>query len=286
VDERSDRAVDVLDGRRQALAARRRKLEGRTLDVDVPSPLGEPVGELERRVAQRAAERVLRVLSRRRLRHLDEQAADAGTGEARLEHAKQEEERHRRERGDEQQVERARPVPADRPDDDVADEERARDEAGEQDRCEHAPLGRRRPMPAARGEDDDGAEHDDRGAVDEDVQRDVGRVAVRDQRRVRRRALDGQRLGVEEQREQRPQAGENVAHADGEPLRAARQRSRRVGQQEVDEHRGPERADGEPDRERHRAVRPPEGAGEPGEADADHQPADRVLRRTRSGDEA
>src|SRR5919198_4279312 len=53
----------------------------------------------------------------------------------------------------------------------------------------------------------------------------------------------------------------------------------------MDEDGGPERADGEPDRERHGAVRPAERAGEPGEADADHEPADRVVRGPGAGDE-
>ena len=70
---------------------------------------------------------------------------------------------------------------------------------------------------------------------------------VGDQRRVSRLVVDGERARVEEQREQRPETREDVAHADGQLLRASGQRSRGIGEQEVDEHRGPERADREPD---------------------------------------
>ena len=119
--------------------------------------LGQPVDEVERRVAQGVGDRVPQ---RDAAAELDEQVGDAAAGEPAAEHAGEERHRHERERDQEEEVERLRRVLGDRVHDQL-DEEDAQDERA---RAEH--RAERPAQCAARAEKarDDDRDHGDRGA--------------------------------------------------------------------------------------------------------------------------
>ena len=277
--------MDVLDRRRHPGLVLPRELEGGAVDVDVAAPLRQPVGELQGGITQGPTQRLLGLLPRRRLRHLDEEPPDPGARQPRLDDAEQEEEWDGRERGEGDPVDGTRVALADRPDDDVRDQERAGDEAREQHRCENAPHGGRCRVPAPGEQHDERPEDEHRPGVDDQVESRREHVAVRHERGVGRAVAVRLRLRVEQERDEGTEPGEDVAGTDGHALRPPGQGSGGVREQEVHEDRGPERADGEPDRVRNRSVRLAQGSREPGETEADHEPADGVLGRACPRDE-
>ena len=89
VQQRGDLRPAALDERRRAAV----ELHRPAVAVDVGLVLGHPVGELQRRVAQRLGQRVAQRAGRGRLAQLDQQVADRRPGQAGAQQAGEEDHR-------------------------------------------------------------------------------------------------------------------------------------------------------------------------------------------------
>ena len=121
--------------------------------------LGQPVDEVERRVAEGVGDRVPQ---RDAAAELDEQVGDAATSEPAAEHAGEERHRHERERDEEEEVERLCRVLGERVDDEL-------DEEDAQDECARAEDRAERPAEGSPGTDEPG--DDDRDDGDQECKR-------------------------------------------------------------------------------------------------------------------
>ena len=107
MDERGDAPALALDDRRHTLGAVRGKLDRPTFQVDVPSLLREPVGELERRIVERPGERAAELAGGAALAELDDEVGDRAAREPAAKEPELEGERHDRVGDEERQVDRA-----------------------------------------------------------------------------------------------------------------------------------------------------------------------------------
>ena len=98
MNERGDRLTLVLEDRHRAAGAILRKCQRPAL-VHVLLALGQPEGKLERRVAEGAGEGAAEVVGRRTL-ELEHELGNAGSGEARAQHARKQSERESHEAHD------------------------------------------------------------------------------------------------------------------------------------------------------------------------------------------
>ena len=90
MDQRGDARAAALDERGHAARVLAGQLDRLAVDADVGLVLGHPVGELERRVAQRAGERVAQRAGLGGLAQVDEQVADRRAREAGAQQADEE----------------------------------------------------------------------------------------------------------------------------------------------------------------------------------------------------
>jgi hypothetical protein len=94
VDQSRERLVVVLEVGDRAVVPVLRKLDGQAVGVDIPAALGQPEGDLERRVVQSLGERVAD-LARRRLLEPEDEVADVRMGEAGPDETEEERDRER-----------------------------------------------------------------------------------------------------------------------------------------------------------------------------------------------
>jgi hypothetical protein len=110
VDERRHAAPAAVHARRHPPAAIRGQLDRAAVGAHVCGVLGNPVGEVERAVAEGASDRLADRLGRSRFPQLDEQIADPPPREPRAQDADQERDRDRDEDDAEEVVEELGPA--------------------------------------------------------------------------------------------------------------------------------------------------------------------------------
>ena len=278
VDERADRPVVVGDRRHHARRGVLRQLRCLPGDVDVVLAIGEPVDELEGRVAERLPQVLLCFLGRSRAAPVEEEPADVTACEAAAQDAPQKEVGHGKEGERSERVDDLGRDVGDRLQAEAEAEGRDADPADQQDGPEEPAAGRRRSAPVLdHGDRDPDQEH---GAeqLDDEQDRARGGCVVADQQRVLRAVVaPGRRLRLEERDGDVGSGGEGVAEDDECVLSPAGDQPARVREERVDEDRGPDRADRVPDRPDERAVRVRQPVQQPREPDGDQQDPGPVL---------
>jgi hypothetical protein len=241
------------------------------LVVDVAT-LGQPVGDVERRVAERVGECVADVAVACEL--LDQPRDRRGAEEAAAQQAEQERRREQRERGDERDLawlrRHVRRLRRDRHE--AEDHDRR---AEQEHRLEAAALGRtRRPPPAKQehGRRDDG-DHHQHGLNALNHSRDC--LVVGDQDRVARAVLAT--AGAEDD-DRRLQRGRRIRKRGRAALAAPLEPARRKREQQVDEQRGAQRVRHRSDRPQSRDVEELQAAQREAESDHHHQGTRAVVR--------
>ena len=230
VDERSDQLAvpsDVVPYADAGFA-----LERAAVRQDELLALGQPVDEVERRVAQGVGERVP---DRDAAAELDDQVGDAAPGEPAPEHPGQERHRDERERDQEDEVERVGRVLRDRVHDQLDEE----DDHDERPRAEHRAERAAESAAGAQIARDHDCEHGDdereRQHADDAAHERVGGVAAGDGDRARTRRAARVRLLVDQQLREGADEDERV-RADDEPeVPAPLQPAGRVREQQLDE---------------------------------------------------
>ena len=175
VDQGRGRAARVLDECHRAAVA----FLGERLAVgrDVPAGLGQPVRNLERRVAQRLSDCIA---DRRSSRECQEDVADAGACEPAAQNTGEERNRHERKRDEEDVVERVRRSLGEGADDELDQEDEHHECARAEHRAERAPEGSRGPHEADHDDEEDRRDERERQHADRHANDRRGGVAVGD----------------------------------------------------------------------------------------------------------
>ena len=221
--------------------------------VDVAALLGHPVGEAQRRVSERGRERRAQI---GRAGRSDSRATRLRTpracGDVRACEAGQERERRHGEREERQRHERRRLGR------DVGEDQQQRDRPGAEQRREAAALRRSRGPPArdqhAHDQQAEGHHHG-RAGGEQDL---AETLVVRDQQRVlgARPVAVREHVGLADQHSgHRRERHEDIGGDHDGALAGAGQPPRREAEQHVREHRPPQRAEHDPEREQPRVRR-------------------------------
>ena len=257
---------------------RSRQLHIATGGVDVALELRQPVGELERRVAQRASASASRTPPRSRPRRSTSSlTAPARDRLARIRPA-------RNPSGTAQiAISSGQSRALDTPSGPSLkattsiEPERGHRGAGPQDRLEHPSLGGPGGAPAAHEEHAEPDEHDEDQRRDDGVDDVHGGRAGRDQHEVLR-AVGTARVEWAEQRGQRRQDRGDPRDHDDRALHAGADATRRIAHEHLDERADPQPRQEHADVEDQRRVGVGQPAEEPDEAHKRHQRASPVLR--------
>ena len=144
-----------------------RRAERIPMRVDVRALLGQPVGDLERRVVQRTGERIAKLGTARGRVQLEEQPADAGARELRPQDPDRERDRHEEERGERGPLEERRRPEPDHVEGERDSEQDDGDAEADERRRERPAHGRRRRAPAPDEDRDRRDDQNDSGRLRE-----------------------------------------------------------------------------------------------------------------------
>ena len=281
--ERGDASPVSLHVHDRAPLALPGKLHRPTGSVDVALVLGEPVRELERRVAERPGERLPQPAGRRRAGELEHEPRDRGAREPAVEETDEKRDRYEDEGGVRGEPrlghERVRARRTCREEDDGAD----RGEPARPHDRRHRSASRRRGRAPAAGEDDDDGYRDDEADDVDRLEEPVGGAARRDEEDVLRKFRRGR---VEQDADDLQQGSEAVRDPDRDPLRQRAQEALREREHEVDEEAQRKDRSHQPDAEENAHVGPLQRRQEPAGACSDHEQSDAVVRAADPGDDA
>ncbi len=283
VHEHADATVLAVDGRRCAELG---GVERPAFDVDVARQIRQPVAELQLGIAERLPQRIAKPPGRRHRSELREQPPDRGTREAAAQEPRGERERDEQEGDAAERREDRPPQRAEkRVDDQLGADQCDRERARQQHEPEAAPVDGRGCAPPADEEDHRRGGDRDRADRGHDGQHLLSGAAVDDRERARRAVATAGLVGRDEQVCGR-EADRGGVGEDDDPLRAARQRPGRVGEQEVDERREEDLLQRPADARRQRGVGKRERAGEVEEADQGEEGAGAVAGAAPGAEEA
>jgi hypothetical protein len=203
---------------------------------DVAALVRQPVGDLERRVAQRVSDRVP---DRRPLRELEQQLADARAGQPAAQDAGEEGNRHEPERDEEEVVEGLGRVLREHADDELDEQNPHHERSGAENGAERPAEGALRAQEPGHDDREDSDDGREREHADDSGDNRPGRVAARDRDRAHAVRAIGVRPRVDQELPDAADEDEPV-RGDHEPhVSAALQASGRIGEQQL--HEGAER---------------------------------------------
>ncbi len=276
-----DALAVVLDERRGMGASRDRLGHRAALLVHPRLALGRPVGEAERRVAERVGERVP---ERPAVAESDDEIGDPGALEARAEDPCEERDRHQRERRECGQLDRESQGLLEGPEGVRHHEPREGDQGEEVDRPDHAPQRRRGGTEAPDETDEDEGHERRRG----DPQSERGQAretgAIGDQERAFRATVASRdRCRVDERDRERTDRHDHE-HGPHDPLVTRLETAGRVREDQVRKRDEGDTGEDVADREHERRLRELERAQGPEEPDGEHLRAGSVVGSLEGGD--
>ena len=279
MEERCDALAAVLDERRSVPGPRDRLGERLALVVDPRLTLRGPVGQVQRRVAERRRQRVA---ERAAVAEGDHEVRDACAGESRPQDAGEERDRHEREGSQRGELDRVAGVGVEGADEAARHETHERDQGEEIHRPDDAPE-RRRCLLVALDESHEDERRQRRGAQrDGDVDHlcEPGAVGY-EERALGAVVASPDRRWIDERHDEGADRDEREDSPD-DPLVAGAKPSGRVGEDEVRERDERDAAEDVPEREEQRAARELQRAERPEKPDGEHLGPRAVVRPAQS----